>query len=46
MCPQLVEGSCKIAGVEPESVKCTDEIRCHGGEWDKCRVYVIQFFLA
>ena len=44
MCPELKEGICEIAGIEPEEVACADEDCCYSSEWDKCRVYISQFF--
>ncbi|MCL4490624.1 MAG: hypothetical protein M1510_01785 [Nitrospirae bacterium] len=45
MCPELKEWSCGIAGIEPEKIECIDECCCYGNGWDKCRVYIAQFFV-
>lgn len=45
MCPELKEWACEIAGVEPEKIDCIDECCCYGNGWDKCRVYIAQFFV-
>jgi hypothetical protein len=45
MCPEFNEKTCGIAGVESESLECSEEYYCHSEEWEKCKVYISQFFL-
>ena len=45
MCPEFNEKTCSIAGVESESLGCSDVYYCRSNEWEKCKVYISQFFL-
>jgi hypothetical protein len=45
MCPEFREGICEIAGIEPDELKCTSEECCLSNDWEKCKVYISQFFL-
>ncbi len=46
MCPELKNGVCEIAGIEPDEIKCTSEDCCLSNDWEECKVYISQFFLA
>jgi len=46
MCPELKEGLCLIASIEPEKIACADGHCCSSDEWDRCRAYISQFFLT
>ena len=46
MCPELKESLCMIVSIEPEKIACADEQCCNSNEWDRCRVYISQFFLT
>jgi hypothetical protein len=45
MCPELKNGLCEIASIEPDRISCADKNCCKSNEWDRCRVYIAQFFL-
>lgn len=45
MCPELKEGICEIAGIEPDEIKCTSEDCCLSNDWEECKVYISQFFI-
>jgi hypothetical protein len=45
MCPELKEGLCELASIEPERIACADKHYCNSNEWDRCKVYIAQFFL-
>jgi len=44
MCPELKEGLCMIASIELKKIACADEHCGTSNEWDRCRVYISQFF--
>lgn len=44
MCPEFRNGICEIAGIEPDEIKCTSEDCCLSDDWEKCKVYISQFF--
>jgi hypothetical protein len=46
MCPELKKGLCMIASIEPKKIVCADEHCCNSDDWDRCRVYISQFFLT
>ncbi len=46
MCPEFKHGICELAGIEPDEIKCTSEDCCLSNEWERCKVYISQFFLA
>lgn len=46
MCPEFKERVCEIAGIEPDKLKCTSEDCCLSDDWEYCKVYISQFFLA
>lgn len=45
MCPELKNGVCEIAGIEPDEIKCTSEDCCLSNDWEECKVYISQFFV-
>ncbi|MCL4475334.1 MAG: hypothetical protein M1508_03785 [Nitrospirae bacterium] len=44
MCPSFNRPICEVAGIEPERIHCTDKNACMG-EWEKCPVFIAQFFV-
>jgi hypothetical protein len=45
MCPSFNRPICEVAGIEPERIQCADKNACQG-EWEKCRVFIAQFFVS
>lgn len=46
MCPSFKMQICEIAGIEPERIHCADKRTCLMGEWEKCPVFVAQYFIV
>jgi len=45
MCSSFKQGICEVAGIEPEMIHCADKKCCLIGEWEKCKVFIAQFFI-
>jgi len=45
MCPNFQKGICEVSGIEPERIQCADGKCCLGEEWEKCKVFIAQFFI-
>jgi len=45
MCPNFQKGICEVSGIEPERIQCADGKCCLGEEWEKCKVFIVQFFI-
>ena len=45
MCPSFQQGICEVAGIEPERIPCAERKCCLVGEWEKCKVFIAQFFI-
>jgi hypothetical protein len=45
MCPSFNRPICEVAGIEPERIHCTDKDFCVRGEWERCNVFISQFFI-
>ncbi len=46
MCPSLKDQICDFAGIEPDRIHCADKRTCQRGEWEKCPVFIAQFFVS
>lgn len=43
-CPYLEDGFCTISGIERETAGYIDKNSCYSNEWNKCSIYISQFF--
>jgi hypothetical protein len=46
MCPSFKKQICEVTGIEPDRIHCADKKTCQMGEWEKCPVFIAQFFVA
>jgi hypothetical protein len=46
MCPSFKRQICEVAGIEPERIQCADKRTCQVGEFEKCPVFLSQFFVS
>lgn len=46
MCPSFKREICEVTGIEPERIECVDKRSCLVGEWEKCKVFIAQFFVS
>lgn len=45
VCPSFKKDICEVAGIEPARILCADTDFCLTKEWEKCRVYLAQYFV-
>ncbi|HKZ56705.1 MAG TPA: hypothetical protein VJ024_03280 [Thermodesulfovibrionales bacterium] len=43
-CPYLEEEFCRMSGIEREMEEFIDKKLCRSSEWNKCTVYISQFY--
>jgi hypothetical protein len=43
-CPYLEEDFCRISGIEREMAGYIDKTCCYSNKWNKCSIYISQFF--
>jgi len=43
-CPYLEKDLCRISGVEREMSGHIDKNCCYSNEWNKCSIYISQFY--
>ncbi len=43
-CPYLDEDFCRISGTQQEMSIWTDKNCCYSNEWNKCSIYITQFY--